>query len=408
MNAASLLLALAALPALCASGYLLWLTLLSRRSRPPPYGSARYRFEIIVPAHNEESGIASTVESLWALDYPRELLGVTVVADNCTDLTAPEAQRAGARVLVRHAEEQRGKGYALAYAFDRILREGRADALAVVDADTTVSLNLLRAFSSRLDAGAKAIQADYAVQNPFDSWRTRLIAIALGAFHVLRSRARERLGLSCGLRGNGMCFAASLLKDVPHDSFSLVEDLEYGIRLGEAGHRVHYAGEAHVFGAMVTQAKHARSQRRRWEGGRWALARRHGLRLVSRAIAERSPVLFDLALDLIVPPLSFIILFELAGLGAAVALATTRGSMGPALFAWGASALFSAAYVLRGWALSGTGARGFLDLFCAPLYVIWRMTLLLRRSDNTGDEWIRTVRQSELFDLHGPRHRPRP
>ena len=39
-----------------------------------------------------------------------------------------------------------------------------------------------------------------------------------------------------------MVFASTLLRDVPHDAFSIVEDVEYGIRLGLAGHRVEYAG----------------------------------------------------------------------------------------------------------------------------------------------------------------------
>lgn len=71
-----------------------------------------------------------------------------------------------------------------------------------------------------LDGGAQAVHADHAVRNPF-SWRTRLMTIALGSFDALRSLA---LGLSCGLRGNGMCFSSSLLEEVPHDAASLVED----------------------------------------------------------------------------------------------------------------------------------------------------------------------------------------
>ena len=64
------------------------------------------------------------------------------------------------------------------------------------------------------------MHADHAVRNPF-SWRTRLMTIALGSFDALRSLA---LGLSCGLRGNGMCFSSSLLEEVPHGVASLVED----------------------------------------------------------------------------------------------------------------------------------------------------------------------------------------
>jgi len=46
------------------------------------------------------------------------------------------------------------------------LSEGLANALVDVGADTVVSPNLLQAFSTRLDGGAQAVQADYAVQNP--------------------------------------------------------------------------------------------------------------------------------------------------------------------------------------------------------------------------------------------------
>ena len=98
-----------------------------------------------------------------------------------------------------------------------------------MDADTLVSPNLLRAFAARLDAGAAAVQARYGVRNPDASWRTRLMAIAFALFHDLRSLGRERLGLSAGLRGNGMCFSTRLLREVPHQAFSVVEDLEYGL-----------------------------------------------------------------------------------------------------------------------------------------------------------------------------------
>src|SRR6202042_114562 len=193
--------------------------------------------------------------------------------------------------------ELRGKGYALAHAFQACLAdEGRkTDAVVVVDADTVVSHNLLRSFDERLQAGARAVQADYAVRNPDDGWRTRLMAIAFGMFHVVRSTGRERFGVSCGLRGNGMCFTTELLGQVPHQAFSVVEDVEYGIRLGENGHRVHYAGEAHVYGEMVTSEKASRSQRSRWEGGRLEMAKKHALPLLRRAFQERNPMLADLA-----------------------------------------------------------------------------------------------------------------
>jgi cellulose synthase/poly-beta-1,6-N-acetylglucosamine synthase-like glycosyltransferase len=395
MRLVSGLLTLAALPVFAATGYLFVLTVRSGEGKVPPSGKPTTRFNVVVPAHDEAAGIASTVGSLLAVDYPRSLFEVTVVADNCTDDTAERARRAGATVLERTDAVLRGKGYALAHAFEKIVAEGKADAVVVIDADTVVSPNLLRAFDARLAAGAVAAQADYAVRNVDDGWRTRLMAIAFGMFHVVRSRGRESFGVSCGLRGNGMCFTTSLLREVPHDAFSIVEDLEYGIRLGERGHRVHYAGEAHVYGDMVAGEKASRSQRERWEGGRWQMAKRHGLPLLRRAISERSPLLADLAMDVLVPPLSLLVAATVAGTAASAVVSAASLRPTPALYLFGASGVFLLAYAARGWQLSGTGARGLASLARAPGYMVWKATLPLRRRAAATTEWVRTAREGD-------------
>lgn len=394
MSALDVVLSLAALPVLAAAVYLGGLALLSRMSAPPPVSAPRLRFDVVVPAYDEEAGIGRTVASLLAIDYPRPLFRVLVVADNCRDGTGAAAKAAGADVLVRTDPERRGKGHALAYAYDRCLKEARSDAVAVVDADTVVSPNLLAAFSARLEAGAVALQAGYGVANPEASWRTRLLAIAFTAIHAVRSLARERLGLSCGLRGNGMAFSASLLRAVPHRAFTVVEDLEHGIRLGDAGYRVHYVHEARVLGDMASSERASRSQRRRWEEGRWVLAWRHVPRLLSEAWSHRDPVRLDLALDLLVPPLAWITLATATG-GLLCGLAAWLGrGMAVAPWLWGASALGLVLYVGRGWWLSGTGVRGLLDLAWAPLYVLWKLTLPFRARTHRADEWVRTSRGS--------------
>jgi len=48
-------------------------------------------------------------------------------------------------------------------------------------------------------------------------------------------------------------------------------------------------------------------------------------------------------------------------------------------------------YVLRGWQLSGVGARGLLDLLHAPFFVAWKLMLMLRAHDSM--QWVRTRRE---------------
>jgi hypothetical protein len=265
----------------------------------------------------------------------------------------------------------------------------------VVDADTLVSANLLTAFAARFAGGAQAVQAHYGVRNAAESWRTRLLAIAFGALHGVRSLGRERLSLSCGLRGNGMGFTREILSDVPHEAFSVVEDLEYGIRLGSRGHRVHYVEEAEVLGEMAASEDASRGQRRRWEGGRGAIARAHAVPLLRRALAERDPVRADLALDLLVPPLGTLVLWCALGLAACAAAAVLGAPLRVAPWLYGGSLAALAAHVLRGWSLSGVGARGLLDLLLVPAYVAWKLGLRLRPAPHPPGEWVRTPRAGE-------------
>ncbi len=371
--------------------YLGLLTLLSGRRSPPAGAVPNLRFDLVVPAHDEEAHLAETLASLTALDWPAVDRRIVVVADNCSDHTAEVAAASGAYVLVRDDPARRGKGYALDLAFYWCRSDAFADAVVVVDADTIVDRSLLRAFAARLAQGAGAVQAYYSVRNPEAGWRTRLMAIAFAAFHRVRSLGRERLGLSCGLRGNGMCLSTSLLAEVPPQAYSVVEDVEFGLQLGEAGHRVWYADDAQVFGQMVAGAQASVSQRRRWEGGRWSLARRWAPRLLRAALRERDRVRLDLAVDLLVPPL--------AQLGAGIALGTLT-----ALAAWlaGVSVLVPmvwmaclgclVAYVARGWQLSGTGLAGLGALAHAPLYLVWKLLARASRPP-AASNWVRTTRE---------------
>ncbi len=387
----------AAIAPFAAAGlYLAGLSVPARR-RVPPVDTTK-RVAVVVPAHNEAADIEATVASLLASDYPVERRRVVVVADNCTDSTASLARSAGAEVLERTDLTKRGKGYALEMAFAHLLGDDSTDIIVVVDADTLVSNNLLTACASRIADGELVVQADYRVRQAQRSWRTRLLHIAFTAFHDVRSSGRERLGVSCGLRGNGMAFSSAALRKVPHTAFSIVEDLEYGIALGRAGIRVAYAHEAWVQGHMPSDAKSSESQRDRWEGGRRLIRKRDGRSLASGAIRSRDPVLGDLAADVYVPPLAQLA-SALVGLSVIATVGSLVGSrvsgrswVSPFIGAAGLAGL--GAHVAEGWRRSGTGVAGLLDLARAPMYVAWKIGLKLtgRRGGSAPDEWVRTQR----------------
>ncbi len=376
--------------------YLGVLALLARLPKgPPPLAPPRYRFAIIVPAHDEELSIAATTRSLLALDYPPASRRVIVVAHNCRDRTADLARAAGAEVVVYDDLSRATKGDALMRGVARALADISVDAVVVVDADTVVSKNLLTAFCARLSRGAHVIQAEYAVRNVEASWRTRLSALALGMFHRTRNLARQRLGLSVGLRGNGMCFSRSLLAMQPPLATGLVEDVEYGVQLGLAGYRVAYTPEAFVRGEMATDGRAAASQRRRWEGGRRQLTTRFVPRLLVAAMRQRSATLLDLAMDLIVPPLTYLALGLAAGLAFEGTRIALQGRADALTVLWFLATACLVLYGARGVQYSGLPLTTALrTLSSAPAYVVWKLAVMaVRRRD---DAWVRTRREAEL------------
>jgi cellulose synthase/poly-beta-1,6-N-acetylglucosamine synthase-like glycosyltransferase len=388
IHALELILALAAVPS---AAYLLLVTILSQRLPVPLLKSRLQCFDIIVPAHNEAGVISRTVANLRKVTWPADQFRVIVCADNCTDATAQLARAAGAAVIERHNLTQRGKGYALELAFESSRAAGFADAVVVIDADAETSPNLLEAIAAQMEGGVQAVQVHYGVLNPLASWRTRLITIAIGAAHIVRSRARQRLGLSCGIRGTGWSVTHQLLRAVPYKAFSLTEDVEYGIDLGLAGFRVAYADEAHCNAEMVSNEQGARSQRDRWERGRFELMRSKTKPLLSAALGRHSALCLDLALDLLVLPISYVGLIIAALIAVAAVAAIWFSGMQLWLWLGAVCAAGLMCYVLRGWRLSGIGLVGVLDLARAPGFLLWKLRLLLRKGKSNA--WERTDRE---------------
>jgi biofilm PGA synthesis N-glycosyltransferase PgaC len=96
---------------------------------------------VIIPAHNEEAGIAQTLESLRSQTVPADR--VIVVADNCTDSTADIAVAAGAEVVLTEGNRDKKAG-ALNFVLARLLPAAEAeDMILVQDADSQLSRDFI-------------------------------------------------------------------------------------------------------------------------------------------------------------------------------------------------------------------------------------------------------------------------
>ena len=391
LTGAALLPLLATLPGTL---YLLVLSIAGMRNIAPPADLApvpnaasgkKPSMAIIVPAHNESSGIARTLENLCAIARNDGAASVVVIADNCTDDTADIARKLGARVLVREDEVRRGKGYALDFAFRTLARE-HLQGYVVIDADTVADANLLAAIRNRFAAGAAAVQTRYTVLNADQSPRTRLAELALCAFNCLRPRARHALGLSAGILGNGFALRQSVLDQVPYSASSVVEDLEYHLNLIDQGIRVHFADETTVRGEMPAAAAGQRTQRSRWEGGRLRMLLDHGGALARRTLGGQFRFLEPL-LDLLLLPLAYHTLLLLSLLLFPMAWAKALGLFG---------LLVLAGHVTIAARVGGlSAARVALIALHLPKYLAWKLSMLRGTvgASRVSTRWVRTDRE---------------
>lgn len=357
------------------------------------------RLVIVIPAHDEAAGIAETVHSCLASDYPRSLFRVVVIADNCSDQTAAIAREAGATVVERFDQTKKSKGYALEYLFESFAETGQfnsLDAVVVIDADTAIDRRLLLEFDRELCIGRDWIQCYYTVADPDRTWRTRLLNYAFGLYNGVLLLGQNAIGVSAGFRGNGMCLSVGGLRRRPWKSYGLVEDMDYSWSIRIAGEYIKFVPDFRVYGAMpTTRSAAAGSQRRRWEFGRqeirkkftWPLLVSRDLRFWEKLVS---------LLDLTIPSLSGLLMVYLL----VVILNTfTFASRSLSDLSW---LLFAASFFMTAalcvYAVSPCVTLklpwkyvAYLAFF--PVYLLWKLLVVVQGRPN---QWVRTEREPQL------------
>ena len=267
------------------------------------------KFALIAAAHNEESVIDNLVDSLKAMDYPKDAFEVFVIADNCTDATAKIAREHGAVVYERFDEENRGKGFALEFAFEKIFAsEEQFDGICVFDADNVVDSKFLYYMNRQFNKGSKAVQGYIDTKNPYDSWITTSYAISFWTINRLYQYARYNLGMCCQLCGTGFALSTDIIKKIGWGATCLAEDMEFTMQLVLNGISVGYAKEAIVYDEKPLTLSQSVKQRTRWMQGHADVASRFIPRLFKKAVKENDVLAFDCIIYLLQPTLLIMLL----------------------------------------------------------------------------------------------------
>ena len=365
-----------------------------RKERTSPVavpGTQSHKMTVLIPAHNEEAGILSTIRDVQAQLGPNDR--ILVVADNCTDDTAAIAQAAGAEVTVRADPARRGKGYALEFGV-RHLRLNPPDVVVIMDADCRLGGNALRHLSDSAMASGRPVQSLYLMLAPENAPPGR--GVNLFAWRVknwIRPLGLELFGLPTQLFGTGMAFPMSLLLDRDLGNSRLAEDTALGLALASAGYAPLFISEARVHSHFPVSQTGKEQQRQRWEKGHLDNIVDLVPRAVFRSLRDRNLGLAALAIDMMVPPLSLLVLVtalcEIFG-----GIAFGLGAPSAALAIPSLSILLVVLGTALAWTAVGRDVLSPRELLRLPLHAMQKLGSYHRiASGKATSAWIRTDRK---------------
>jgi cellulose synthase/poly-beta-1,6-N-acetylglucosamine synthase-like glycosyltransferase len=249
---------------------------------------------VVIAAHNEGAVIASKLENILALDYPRDRLAVVVASDGSTDETAARVLAAGSDRVRLLDLPRRGKGPTL----NDAVAASSGEILVFTDADVVTPPEAMRHLIVPFaDPRVGAVAAEKRDRDHGDTGTARASWRARRTVRQMLSRG----GSVSGAQGHLYALRRELYRPLPPD---VVDDFAIPAQALLAGRRLVYAPGAVVSplpGAFATDAPRTVQFRRRvrlttlWLRALWAVREllnplRHGFfafQLLSHKLLRR-------------------------------------------------------------------------------------------------------------------------
>lgn len=226
-----------------------------------------------LPLYNERYVVGRLLESVAALDYPRELLTIQVLddsTDETVEITAATVEALAAKgINIQHVRRPERKGYkagAMAYGMSLV----QAEFIMVLDADFVPAPDFLRRTIPHLISRPRLgmVQTRWGHLNPFNNWLTLGQTLALDSHFVIEQTARSRGGWLMTFNGSGGVWRAQCIREAGGwRDLTLTEDLDLSYRAQLAGWEFLYLPDIVVPGELPPQIAAYKQQQARWAKG---------------------------------------------------------------------------------------------------------------------------------------------
>ncbi|MEO1004325.1 MAG: glycosyltransferase [Cyanobacteria bacterium J06638_38] len=344
---------------------------------------------VLIPAHNEAAQIKEVIETL--LPQLTKQDQVIVIADNCHDNTAELARATGVRVLEREHLTNRGKGYALDYAMQHI-RHNPPEVVVILDGDCILRPDTIKNISCQAIATGRPVQSTYLMQQPENpSLKDNISMFSIKVKNLVRLLGLNRLGWHSLLTGSGMAFPWSLINQVSLAGSKTTDDMQLTVDLALAGSTPVFCEQALVIGRLMKD-QDAQSQRSRWEHGHLEMIGVEVPRLLKAFLATGHLAALGLALDILIPPLSLLVMAWMTTMiVVSLAVIFSDVALAPLLITTIAGVfLFSG--VFFAWVKFGRSDLPLGNLIAIPFYILGKIPIYLKFLTKPQSRWLKTER----------------
>jgi cellulose synthase/poly-beta-1,6-N-acetylglucosamine synthase-like glycosyltransferase len=233
-----------------------------RRARPARIAvTPKNNIAVMVAAYKEDGIILSTAKNLLALDYPRDLFTVYILADSFQPETLQQLRQLPV-VVLEMVFDKSTKAKSLNSAFARI--DGHHDVVLICDADNMLENDFLLKIDGEFSAGERAVQGKRVAKN-LDSAFAILDACSEAIGNHIFRKGSNALGLSSSVIGSGMAFDFGEMKQIMGEIDATGGfDKILQLKVVERGNSIRYLDDGIIYDEKIGNPEAFSNQRKRW------------------------------------------------------------------------------------------------------------------------------------------------
>ncbi|MCK5123187.1 MAG: glycosyltransferase [Candidatus Pacebacteria bacterium] len=212
---------------------------MERNKSPKKFLKPKKSFSILLPARNEERVIGNTIQGLYNINYPKDLMEIIIICEKTDTKTIHRVKQKMNRIndeiikLVIFDDKPINKPHAL----NKGLAIAKNKVITIYDAEDEVNPNILNVINTVMiknkDAGI--IQSGVQLMNYSSKWFSSHNVLEYYFWFKSRLHFHADIGM-VPLGGNSVFFKHGMLKKINGwDENCLTEDADIGIRLSAKG-----------------------------------------------------------------------------------------------------------------------------------------------------------------------------